>query len=493
MNPPAPRQQPPRPASRPGPNKRADRANNAPARDRTLSGPVGASRPGAGSQPVALWQQLEAVASALQAIRAGQSGTAALAAVDTALRPGVQSLLFQVLRQAGRAEALRRQMVARTPPPAADALLCTALALCWNPEESPYEPFTLVNQAVEAAKRSASTRAQASFLNGCLRRFLREREALVARTDGDPLARWNHPVWWIERLRKDHPQHWEQILQANNAHAPMTLRVNAQKTTLALYQKALAAINLEAIPSGTVGLVLQHPVPVQSLPGFEEGWVSVQDAAAQMAAPLLLEGLDLTRPVRVLDACAAPGGKTAHLLEWAGVGAPIQVTALEIDATRSARIGETLQRLGLRAQVVVADAARPQDWWQQHCDGAQFDAILLDAPCTASGIVRRHPDVRWLRRESDIAQLAGLQARLLKTLWPLLRPGGRLLYCTCSVFRAEGDDQVQTFLAHNTDAQLLRSPGHLIPANGDKPGAVPDNQSGDHDGFFYALLQKSPQ
>jgi 16S rRNA (cytosine967-C5)-methyltransferase len=493
MNPPAPRQQPPRPASRPGPNKRADRANNAPARDRTLSGPGGASRPGAGGQPVALWQQLEAVASALQAIRTGQSGTAALAAVDTALRPGVQSLLFQVLRQAGRAEALRRQMVARTPPPAADALLCTALALCWNPEESPYEPFTLVNQVVEAAKRSASTRAQASFLNGCLRRFLREREALVARTDGDPLARWNHPVWWVERLRKDHPQHWEQILQANNAHAPMTLRVNAQKTTLALYQKALAAINLEANPSGSVGLVLQHPVPVQSLPGFEEGWVSVQDAAAQMAAPLLLEGLDLTRPVRVLDACAAPGGKTAHLLEWAGAGAPMQVTALEIDAIRSARIGETLQRLGLRAQVVVADAARPQDWWQQHCDGAQFDAILLDAPCTASGIVRRHPDVRWLRRESDIAQLAGLQARLLKILWPLLRPGGRLLYCTCSVFRAEGDDQVQTFLAHNTDAQLLPSPGHLIPANGDKPGAVPDNQSGDHDGFFYALLQKSPQ
>ena len=316
MNPPAPRQQPPRPASRPGPNKRADRANNAPARDRTLSGPGGASRPGAGGQPVALWQQLEAVASALQAIRAGQSGTAALAAVDTALRPGVQSLLFQVLRQAGRAEALRRQMVARTPPPAADALLCTALALCWNPEESPYEPFTLVNQVVEAAKRSASTRAQASFLNGCLRRFLREREALVARTDGDPLARWNHPVWWVERLRKDHPQHWEQILQVNNAHAPMTLRVNAQKSTLALYQKALEAINLEAIPSGSVGLVLQHPVPVQSLPGFEEGWVSVQDAAAQMAAPLLLEGLDLTRPVRVLDACAAPGGKTAHLLEW---------------------------------------------------------------------------------------------------------------------------------------------------------------------------------
>ncbi|MFT4243581.1 MAG: 16S rRNA (cytosine(967)-C(5))-methyltransferase RsmB [Acidovorax sp.] len=439
---------------------------------------------------VPLWRQLAATAGALQAIRGGQSGTAALAAVDASLRPGVQALLFQVLRQAGRAEALRRRMAARTPPPVADALLCTALALCWNPQESPYEAFTLVNQAVEAAKHGAATRAQASFINGCLRRFLREREALVAATDAEPLARWNHPAWWINRLRQDHPQHWEQILRANNAHAPMTLRVNKQKCTPAQYQQALAAINLEANPVGDAGLALRQPVPVPTLPGFAEGWASVQDAAAQIAAPLLLQGLDPSRPLRVLDACAAPGGKTAHLLELAP---GLQVTALEIDPARSARIGETLQRLGLTAQVLVADAARPQDWWRQHCGGEPFDAILLDAPCTASGIVRRHPDVRWLRRESDIARLAALQAQLLAALWPLLRPGGRLLYCTCSVFRAEGDGQVQTFLAHNTDARLLPSPGHLVPGGADKPGAVPDNLPGDHDGFFYALLQKSPQ
>jgi len=460
------------------------------------AGPAAAghgAQPGHKPQPVALWQQLLAVAGALQAIRAGQSGTAALAAVDAALRPGVQALLFQVLRQAGRAEALRRAMVPRTPPPAADALLCTALALCWNPEESPYEPFTLVNQAVEAAKRHAATRAQSSFINGCLRRFLRERDALVQGTDADPLARWNHPGWWIARLRKDHPAHWEQILRANNTHAPMTLRVNAQKSTLPLYQQALSAINFDSEPVGVAGLELRQAVPVQALPGFADGHVSVQDAAAQLAAPLLLDGLDLSQPLRVMDACAAPGGKTAHLLEMAGAGAPLHVTALEIDPLRSARIGETLQRLDLQAQVVVADAARPEDWWQQQCGGALFDAILLDAPCTASGIVRRHPDVRWLRRESDIAQLAVLQARLLAALWPLLRPGGRLLYCTCSVFRAEGDGQVQTFLAHNTDAQLLPSPGHLIPGKADKAGTVPDNQLGDHDGFFYALLQKSPQ
>ena len=445
----------------------------------------------AGSQGVALWQQLTGVAAAFQAIRGGQSGTAALAGVDASVRPGVQALLFQVLRQAGRAEALRRQLATRTPPPAADALLCVALALCWNPEDAPYEPFTLVNQAVEAAKNHAATRAQASFINGCLRRFLRERDELVATTDRDPVARWNHPRWWIDRLRKDHPTHWEQILRANNTHAPMTLRVNQQKSTVAQYLSALGAMNLRANALGGMALALEQPVPVPQLPGFAEGWVSVQDAAAQHAAPLLLQGLDVSRPLRVLDACAAPGGKTAHLLEMAGANAPLDVTALEIDATRSARIDETLARLGLHATVLVADAARPQDWWQQHCGGALFDAILLDAPCTASGIVRRHPDVRWLRRESDIAQLAALQAQLLKALWPLLRPGGRLLYCTCSVFRAEGDGQVQTFLANNTDALLLPSPGHLIPGKGDTTEAVPDNLSGDHDGFFYALLQKS--
>lgn len=446
----------------------------------------------AGHAGIALWQQLTGVASALHAIRGGQSGTAALTAVDAALRPGVQALLFQVLRQAGRAEVLRAQLASRKPPPAADALLCTALALCWNPQEAPYDSFTLVNQTVEAAKNHAATRGQASFINGCLRRFLRERDALVASTDHDLLARWNHPHWWVDRLRKDHPTHWEQILRANNTHAPMTLRVNERKCTVEQYLSALSAIDLDANQWGGTAIALQQPVPVQSLPGFAQGWVSVQDAAAQRAAPLLLQGLDMSKPLRVLDACAAPGGKTAHLLELAGADAAVEVTALEIDAVRSSRIHETLARLDLHAKVLVADAARPQDWWQQHCGGVAFDAILLDAPCTASGIVRRHPDVRWLRRETDIAQLAVLQARLLQALWPLVKAGGRLLYCTCSVFRAEGDAQVQTFLAHHSDARLLPSPGHLIPGGADKGQSVPDNQSSDQDGFFYALFEKSP-
>ena len=445
----------------------------------------------AAPQSLPLSVLLDATAQALQAVRTGQSGTAALAAVDAAQRPGVQALLFQALRHLGLAQAVRKLLAPRNPPPRVDALLCTALALAWDPEQAPYEPFTLVNQTVEAAKRNPATQAQSSFMNACLRRFLRERDALVATAQTDPVARWNHPAWWIDRLRKDHPNDWERILAANNRHAPMTLRVSRQKSTPGQYLQALEAINIIAKQVGEDGVELDHPVPVHQLPGFADGTVSVQDAAAQQAAPLLLKGLDMAAPLRVLDACAAPGGKTAHLLERAGEGHPWKVTALEIDAARSARIHDTLQRTGLHAQVLVADAARPQDWWQQHCEGQPFDAILLDAPCTASGIVRRHPDVRWLRRESDIAQLARLQAQILAALWPLVKPGGRLLYCTCSVFRAEGDDQVRAFLANNTDARLLPSPGHLIPGKPDKGSGVHENPSGDHDGFFYALLQKS--
>ncbi|MEG0004029.1 MAG: 16S rRNA (cytosine(967)-C(5))-methyltransferase RsmB [Comamonas sp.] len=447
--------------------------------------------PAAGGAAPALSQQLAEVAQALQAILAGQSGTQALAAVPQRLRPGVQALLFQVLRQLGRAQALRAELAPRTPPPRVNALLCTALALAWDESQAPYPPFTLVNQAVEAAKRGPAQR-QAAFINACLRRFLRERDALVARTDAQPQALWNHPQWWIARLQQDHPADWQQILAANNRHAPMTLRVNTLQATVAQYQQLLSSQQMDARPVGESGLELAQPQPVQALPGFAQGQVSVQDAAAQMAAPLLLQGLDLTQPLRVLDACAAPGGKTAHLLEYAGVGAPLQVTALEIDAERSERIHETLARVGVQAKVVVADASRPDQWWQQASGGAQFDAILLDAPCTASGIVRRHPDVRWLRRDSDIAQLAAIQSRLLDTLWPLLRAGGRMLYCTCSVFKAEGDLQVKAFLARNTQARLLPSPGHLIPGNAAQTAAVPDNEPGDHDGFFYALLEKAP-
>jgi 16S rRNA (cytosine967-C5)-methyltransferase len=430
---------------------------------------------------IPLWRQLQATAQVIQAVREGASGSAAVEAVSPNLRPGVQALAFHTWRNLGRAEALRRQLAKRAPPEQADALLCLALALVWADTGAPYDAFTLVNQCVEAAKNSSETRAQANFINACLRRFLREREALVAFTEADSVARWNHPLWWIQRLKKDHPENWQALLQAANRQAPMVLRVNVLQTTVSDYMAELAARGFQARAVGSCGIELAKAVPVSLLPGFDTGRVSVQDAAAQMAAPLLLSGLASQKIQRVLDACAAPGGKTGHLLE---LGAT-HVMALDVDATRCDRIRQNLTRLGLFAEVVVADAAQPDTWW----DGNAFDAILLDAPCTASGIVRRHPDVRWLRRETDIAQLAVVQRKLLQALWPLLAPGGRLLYCTCSLFLAEGQQQVETFLVHNTDASLLPSPGHLIPVNTGKQNTVTDNP-GEHDGFFYALLQK---
>ena len=433
-------------------------------------------------QKLPLWKQLQATAMVLADIRSGVSGTAALNKVAGDIKPGVQALVFHALRSLGRAEALRTLLARRSPPPAADALLCTALALAWREEDAPYEVFTLVNQAVEAAKRSAATLAQASFINACLRRFLRERDLLVAQTDKNPVAVWNHPQWWIDQLRKDWPKQWQAILEANNRQAAMTLRVNARRSNVSSYLQVLKNAGLDATTSGMWGVTLAQAKPVFELPGFNEGVVSVQDAGAQMAAPLLMSGLLSNGPLRVLDACAAPGGKTAHLLEVADC----EVTALDVDPARCERIHQTLGRIGLSAKVVAADAANPSTWW----DGQLFDAILLDAPCSASGIVRRHPDVRWLRRESDIGQLGAIQARLLNALWPMLKPGGRLLYCTCSVFRAEGENQIKTFLASNKAAQLLPSPGHLIPIDSLKTEIVPDNPLGDHDGFYYALLQK---
>jgi 16S rRNA (cytosine967-C5)-methyltransferase len=431
-------------------------------------------------------------------VRKGTSGTAALDAVAPALRPGVQALLFHVLRQLGRAQALRDQLVSRTPAPLADALLCSALALAWDETAAPYDPHTLVNQTVEAAKKNRNTQGQANFLNACLRRFLRERDALVlacdavvADTHGNAVkpevskhglvAKWNHPLWWIELLQRDYPEQWQSILEANNQAAPMAVRVNVQRTSREALLAQWEKVGLTATPVGDYGLVLDKARAVIDIPGFAEGLWSVQDPAAQCAAPLLVNGLN---NIRVLDACAAPGGKTAHLLELLEPGS--SVIALDIDAKRCERIDQNLQRLGLKADIVVADAAQSKTWW----DGQQFDAILLDAPCSASGIVRRHPDVRWLRRASDIAQLASIQINLLKTLWPLLRPGGRMLYVTCSVFRQEGELQVKTFVEHNTDCTLHPCLGHLRPQNSLTPAALVDNLAGDHDGFYYALLEK---
>ncbi|HEY0822032.1 MAG TPA: 16S rRNA (cytosine(967)-C(5))-methyltransferase RsmB [Rhizobacter sp.] len=432
-----------------------------------------------------LSQLISHTADAVQAVRAGRSLNEALARCPQEARPGVQALSFEVLRRLGAAQAVRARLAPKTPSPPVDALLLTALALLWPGAQdgARYEAHTVVDQAVDAAKRRSQS--SAPFINAVLRRFLRERDALVAAADADPVAHHNHPRWWIDRLRADWPTQWQAVLEANNQHPPMVLRVNTRRVAREVYRERLYAAGIVSAPAGAQALVLAAPVPVQQLPGFAEGDVSVQDLAAQMAAPLLI-GEGLPAGARVLDACAAPGGKTAHLLELAD----LDVLALDADPARLERVRDTLDRLHLVGRTVAADARRPGDWW----DGRPFDAILLDAPCSASGIVRRHPDVRWLRRDSDIPALARTQGELLDALWPLVKPGGRLLYCTCSVFKAEGQRVIDAFLQRPgaADAALQAgAPGHLLPLP-DNPGNGAAPASGaSPDGFFYALLAKA--
>jgi len=432
-----------------------------------------------------LWQQLLLTAQALADVQRGRSATQVLEKISSPSRPGVQALLFHVLRRLGLAQTLLKKLAKQSPQKPVEALLCTALALACDQNALMYPPHTLVSQAVDAAKKTRLLKNSAPFINACLRRFLREQDSLLKDVQTSELAQWNHPQWWIHQLQKDYPTQWPDILLANNSPAPMTMRVNTKRISVMDLQKNWMDAGMTATLVGDAGLVLKQPLAVHLIPGFLDGLCSVQDWGAQKAATLLKEQLH-QKPIkkwRILDACAAPGGKTAHLLEVMDC----EVIALDIDDRRCLKINENLDRLGLQATVLAADAQKTEAWW----DRKLFDAILLDAPCSASGIVRRHPDIRWLRRESDIAALALQQLRMLESLWPLLSPGGLLLFCTCSVFHAEGQDVVQAFLTHNTQAAILPSPGHLIPNIAGARGEVQDNAISDHDGFFYALLQKT--
>jgi len=442
---------------------------------------VTATRP---APPIALSRLLNHTADMIQGVRDGRSLTGLLESLTATARAGTQALAFQVLRRLGGAEAVRSLVAAKAPPPAVDSLLVCALALLWPAaadDRAPYPDHTLVDQAVTAARQRAP--AAAGFINAALRRFVRERDALITAAERQPVGAFNHPLWWIERLQHDWPQHWQALLHEASRHPPMTLRVNARRSSAHAYVQRLAVNGQAAQAIGDQAVVLAKPCPVTQLPGFADGDVSVQDAAAQRAAPLLLGG-GLARDARVLDACAAPGGKAAHLLELAD----LDLLALDSDPLRLLRVQETLRRLHLTATVRQGDARAPGPWW----DGRPFDAILLDAPCSASGIVRRHPDIRWLRRPGDIAALARIQAQLLDALWPLLAPRGRLLYATCSLFKAEGQQQIDAFLqrlgpgAANVDPA---SPGHLLPLpDNARTGAAAVTHIAD--GFFYALIHK---
>lgn len=413
---------------------------------------------------------LAAASRVVGRVLAGRSLDAALAADETARsprRPAVQDAAYGTLRDFATPDAIIAALAAGPgPEPAVRALLLCALHELRHGRRAPH---VVVDQAVAACARVGAERAR-GFVNAVLRNYLRRRDALEREAAQTEAGRYGHPEWWIRRVRAAHPERWAAILAAGNGHPPMTLRVNRRRRTVAEYLAALAQQGMAAEQIGPDAVRLAQPCAVESLPGFAAGEVSVQDAGAQHAAHLL----EVADGMRVLDACAAPGGKTGHLLERADV----RLVAIDRDAERCARIRRNLDRLALDAEIRVADAGAPEAWW----DGVPFDRVLLDVPCTASGVVRRHPDIKWLRRESDLAQFAAEQARLLDAVWRVLAPGGKLLYATCSVFREENDDAVAAFLGRQSGA--LR----LLPVGLDDDSRL--LPSDDHDGFFYALLGK---
>lgn len=412
-------------------------------------------------------------AELLSAVLAGRTLDAVLAEARLSgpLRAATMDLAYSALRRYGRDDFLLAQLVQRPlSDPSVRSLLLVALARL---ESRPEDAHTTVDQATTSAVSLAGGHFK-GLVNGVLRNFLRRRDALLALADADPVAHGQHPAWWIKRLQQDHPQHWQAILAAGNSHPPMTLRVNHRRIAIADFSTRLAAAGIAAHPAGDAAFVLEKPMPVERIPGFAEGLCSVQDAGAQRAAGLL----DVHAGQRVLDACAAPGGKAAHLLE---LHDDMDLLALDVDPVRAARISENFVRLGLaspRAVVKVGDAGTPKAWW----DGRPFDRILADVPCTASGVVRRHPDAKWLRQPADIKRFAATQARILDALWGTLANGGKMLYATCSVFAAENEDQVAAFASRHADA--LR----LTIADAPHLQLLP---SAAHDGFFYALLQKT--
>ena len=396
------------------------------------------------------------------AVFAGQSlADGLLGRVDPAARPAVQDLVYGSLRAYGRGDFFLSRLLDK--PLDVEEVRALLLVSIYRLETRPDAAHTVVDQAVSAAGELANGRFR-GLVNAVLRNFLRQQEALVAALAADTVAASQHPDWWLAQLQAAYPDDWQHIVAAGNAPPPMGLRVNVCRASRDDYLAQLTAAGITATAIGESGLALAKPVPVESLLGFAAGLLSVQDPGAQMAAALL----DPKPGSRVLDACAAPGGKTAHLLERSD----LDLLALDLKPSRCRRIEENLARLGLTASVKSADCVKLNTWW----DGQPFDAVLADVPCTASGVVRRNPDSKWLRREDDIASFARTQARILDALWQVVRPGGKLLYVTCSVFPTENGVQIARFLERQPEARRCHEE-QLLP-------------TADHDGFFYCLLEK---
>ncbi|HBK43209.1 MULTISPECIES: 16S rRNA (cytosine(967)-C(5))-methyltransferase RsmB [unclassified Polynucleobacter] len=415
-------------------------------------------------------------AQAIGEVMVGRSLTEVLDQLDAHERPIVQSLTFDALRKWVRSHEFIKQFIPKTPPVEVEHLLSVAIALFLQrgSESKGYAAHTIVDQAVKACSEYEPTMYAKGLVNAVLRKV-----SLAVQAENekpyppDPIPMF-FPPWWRASLKRNHSKSWQAMLIQQAQRAPLILRVNLKQHTRQEYQELLHQAGIVSEPIDSVAgislnsaLVLREPVPVSDLPGFYSGAVSVQDAGAQIAAVLL----DPKPGERVLDACAAPGGKTAHLLELA----QCEMIALELDGQRLGKIGGNLDRLRLQSdnvQVVRGDASKAV-WW----DGKLFDKILLDAPCSASGIVARHPDIPFLRREADIKALQLRQRAILEQAWKMLKMGGTLLYVTCSVFPEEGEEQAVWFANEYSDALRLSAPGQILPAEL-------------NDGFFYALFKK---
>lgn len=429
---------------------------------------------------ISLSNSLLSSAKCIDAVLKGRSLSDSLAGIPVNVRPSVQAISFYTLRNLGYAQAARKVLVKKVPKKTiVDALLLVSISLLEasiqnnNDADTPtYTAYTIVDQAVRAA--SGNTKAFKGLINASLRNYIRQRDSVWAICQKDKEAVYNYPLWWINQIKQAYPNQWQEILTAGNQHAPLIIRVNQKTSTLENVMQLLNSSGIDTIHLGDNALHVINPVPVTSMPGFPQGFWSVQDISAQQAAKIL----PLNDGEYVLDACSAPGGKTAHILEQNN----LRLLALDNDQKRLGLVQNNLNRLKLNnhdVKLKCANAGDIDSWW----DGEMFDSVLLDAPCTASGIVRRHPDIRWLRRPQDIEQTANIQQDLLQNLWQVLKPGGSLLYATCSIFPKEGILQAKNFLQNTKNAVQIDTVGQILPATYTKT-----NVTGD--GFFYALFKK---
>lgn len=423
----------------------------------------------------------QAAALAVAAVISGQSLNQCLPALEADIplqdRAFLRDLVLGSCRHYQRLNALAKILLVRPFAESEQDLHALLIIGLYQLAIQQKAPHAAVHATVEVCDLLDKSYAK-GVVNACLRRYGREYDELLPALDNNPVTATSHPKWLVKMLTKAWPDHWQTILQQNNQQAPLCLRVNTRHKSRDQYLALLkqADVNATMAPFSRVGIYLAQSCDITQLPGFADGWFSVQDEAAQLAAALLAPQDN----ERILDACAAPGGKTCHLLELANA----QVTALDIEEKRLLRVQENLERLKLAANIVCADMADTNSWWQ----GDLYDAILLDAPCSATGVIRRHPDIKMLRRREDIEQLSQLQAQLLETAWKLLKPGGRLLYATCSVLPQENSDQISQFCQLHADAKLVTlsvSWGTACLA-----GRQLFPQENGHDGFYYALLHK---